>query len=46
MTYLDTTDTELDEGAQHLATSDLVCSTADGTFDQQTVVMRLLKIKY
>lgn len=43
---LDTTNTELNQGAQHLAASNFVCRTADSYLDQQTVIVRLEKINH
>lgn len=37
---LDTANSELDEGTQHLATSDFVCGTVASTLDQHRIVMR------
>ena len=39
--HLDTTDTELDESTEHLATCDLVRSAAYSAFDEQGVVVGL-----
>jgi len=39
--YLDTADTELNKGAQHLSASDLISGSADGALHEQTVVVRL-----
>lgn len=36
---LDTSDSEFDQGSEHLSSSDLVGSTTDGTFDEQRVVV-------
>lgn len=38
---LDTTDTELDESTEHLATSDLVCRAANRALNQQAIIVRL-----
>jgi hypothetical protein len=40
-THLDTANTELNQGSQHLSTRNLVSSTADGALDEQRVVVRL-----
>jgi hypothetical protein len=39
---LDSTDSELDESAKHLATSDFERRTPSRAFDEQRVVVRLL----
>lgn len=40
--YLDPTNAEFYQSTQHLAACNLVSRTTDSTFDQQTVIMRLV----
>lgn len=40
-THLDTSNSELDEGSEHLSSCDLICGTTDGALDQEGVVVGL-----